>query len=111
MKVAVAPSAARLGLNMQANRTLHATIRAQQRGIPPLIQNWLIDYGAEQFDGRGGVVRYFSNDCLRKMERELGKTPVKRMSEYMRCYLVQSSSDGGVITVGKRFEAQHIWRH
>ena len=111
MNPAVLPSIAGKGIEMQATRTLHATVRAQQRGIPPLIQNWLIDYGAEQFDGHGGVVRYFSNNCLRKMERELGKAPMKRMSEYLRCYLVQNSFDGAVITVGKRFETQHIWRH
>jgi len=96
---------------MQAIQTFHATVRAQQRGIPPLIQNWLIDYGAEEFDGGGGVIRYFSNDCIRKMEREIGREPLKRMSEYLRCYLIQSSSDGAVITVGKRYESQHIWRH
>jgi hypothetical protein len=96
---------------MQVIRTHHATVRAQQRGIPLLVQNWLIDYGAEQFDGHGGVVRYFSGDCIRKMEREIGSAPLKRMSEYLRCYLVQSSTDGAVITVGKRFEKQHIWRH
>ena len=96
---------------MQAIQTSHSVVRAQQRGVPTLIQNWLLDYGAEQFDGHGGVVRFFSNECLRKMERDIGKVPLKRMSEYLRCYLVQSSSDGSVITVGKRYENQHIWRH
>ncbi len=96
---------------MQTIQTLHATVRAQQRGVPPLIQDWLLDYGEEQFDGHGGVVRYFSNECIRRMERDIGKTPLKRMSEYLRCYLVQSSSDGAVITVGKRYENQHVLRH
>lgn len=91
--------------------TTHATIRAQQRGIPPVIQDWLLDYGEEQFDGHGGIVRYFSQECLREMERDIGKAKLKRMSEYFRCYLVQSSSDGAVITVGKRYESQHILRH
>lgn len=96
---------------MEATKTVHATVRAQQRGVPPLIEDWLLDYGAEQFDGHGGVVRYFSNQCIRKMERDIGKAPLKQMSEYLRCYLVQDSSDGSVITVGKRHESQHIWRH
>lgn len=91
--------------------TAHATIRAQQRGIPPLIQDWLLDYGEEQFDGHGGVVRYFSQQCIRQMERNIGRSPLKRMSEYLRCYLVQSSRDGTVITVGKRYENEHILRH
>lgn len=91
--------------------TTHATIRAQQRGIPPVIQDWLLDYGEEQFDGHGGIVRYFSQECLREMEREIGKATLKRMSEYLRCYLVQSSHDSAVITVGKRYDSQHILRH
>ncbi len=96
---------------MEAMKTVHAVVRAQQRGVPPLIQEWLLDYGAEQFDGHGGVVRYFSNECIRKMERDIGTAPLKKMSEYFRCYLVQDSSDGTVITVGKRHGTQHIRRH
>jgi hypothetical protein len=91
--------------------TEHAIVRKQQRGIPPLIANWLIDYGDEAFDGHGGVVRFFSKNCIRKLERELGRESIKRMSEFLRCYLVQSSRDGVVITVGKRYQNQHIWKH
>jgi len=96
---------------MQAIKTFHATVRAQQRGVPPLIQDWLLDYGAEEFDGHGGMVRYFTKESIRHMERDIGKTPLKRMSEYLRCYLVQCSSDGAIITVGKRHGTKHIWRH
>ena len=96
---------------MKQNFTEHAIVRKQQRGIPPLIANWLIDYGDEEFDGHGGVVRYFSKQCIRRLERELGRESIKRMSEYLRCYLVQSSKDGVVITVGKRYQNQHIWKH
>lgn len=96
---------------MQTIRSFHATVRAQQRGVPPLIQDWLLDYGEEQFDGHGGVVRYFSKVCIRKMEEDIEKSTLKRMSEYFRCYLIQSSSDGAVITVGKRYKTQHIYRH
>ena len=87
---------------MLENCTKHANQRAQQRGIPPLIQVWLLDYGVESFDGDGSVIRYFNRESIRKMEREVGTTPVKRLSEYLRCYLVQSSKDGAIITVGKR---------
>lgn len=96
---------------MKLNFTYHASVRKQQRGIPPLIANWLIDYGDEEFDGHGGVVRYFSKQCIRKLERELGRESIKRMSEFLRCYLVQSSKDGVVITVGKRYQNEHIWKH
>jgi len=101
----------KLGFKMQINYSNHAGIRKQQRGIPLLISNWLIDFGDEQFDGRGGVVRFFSKQCIRRLEREIGREPVARMSEFLRCYLIQSSTDGSVITVGKRYQNQHIWKH
>ena len=88
---------------MNRNFTDHAAIRQQQRGIPPLVSDWLLDFGDEQFDGHGGVIRYFSKKCIKKLEREVGRQPVARMSEYLRCYLVQSSGDGKVITLGKRY--------
>jgi hypothetical protein len=91
--------------------TLHAAERAQQRGIPPLITSWLLDYGEEVFDGRGGVIRYFTRRSIRRMEREFGATPLKRLSEYLRCYLVQSNDDGSIITVGKRHPRTRIWKH
>ncbi len=96
---------------MNANFTTHAAVRSQQRGVPPLISSWLIDYGSEVFDGHGGVVRYFSAQSIRDMECEIGKAPLQRMSEFLRCYLVQSSQDGRVLTVGKRHANKHIWRH
>ncbi len=96
---------------MSALLSNHASTRVKQRGIPQLIMNWLIDYGAEQFDGHGGAIRYFDKSCLRKMERELGQEPLRRLSEYLRCYLVQSSMSGLIITVGKRYERRRVHRH
>lgn len=91
--------------------TKHAAKRSQQRGIPPLVRHWLLDYGEENFDGHGAIVRYFSPQSIRNMERDFGREPVRRLSEYLRCYLVESSHDGIVITVGKRHSNTHIRRH
>lgn len=96
---------------MQTAHTHHAYKRAQQRGIPPLIKTWLLDYGDEVFDGHGGIVRYFTRQSIRRMERDFGAAPLKRMHEYLRCYLVQSNNDGTIITVGKRHQNKRIWRH
>lgn len=101
----------RQGHTMQATFTHHATQRTQQRGIPAVISTWLLDYGEEVFDGHGGVVRYFSATGLRHLECDIGKKSMKRLAEYMRCYLVESSNDGVIITVGKRYPSKHIWRH
>jgi hypothetical protein len=89
----------------------HAIQRSQQRGIPQLIKHWLLDYGEESFDGHGAVIRYFTPKSIRRMEQDFGRDPLRRLSEYMRCYLVESAHDGAVITVGKRFNSTHVWRH
>ncbi|MDP6652334.1 MAG: hypothetical protein QGF90_09550 [Gammaproteobacteria bacterium] len=35
--------------------TTHAAIRAQQRCIPPLVDQWLSQFGEEEYDGHGGT--------------------------------------------------------
>jgi hypothetical protein len=84
--------------------TMHATVRSQQRGVPPLVRDWLLLFGDERFDGHGGLIRYFSRRSVRQLERAVGSQPVRRMSEYMSAYLVEGSKDGRIITIGKRYK-------
>lgn len=93
---------------MQAIQTRHATVRSQQRGVPPLIVDWLLGYGDEAFDGRGGIVRYFTGHAIRRLAREVGSEPVRRMSEFMRCYLVEATDNGRIVTVGKRHHGRRV---
>lgn len=86
----------------------HARTRAKQRGIPPLIEAWLDEFGEEQYDGHGGVIRFFTRRSIRRMERAFGSAPVRRMSEYFDAYKVESSREPIVLTVGRRH--QRIWR-
>lgn len=88
--------------------SIHARKRAQQRGIPRLVDMWLDAYGEEQYDGRGGVLRFFSPRSVRAMERDFGRAPVARMSEFLDCYKVESSRDGTTITVGHK--TKRVWR-
>ena len=81
--------------------TRHADIRAQQRGIPPMIDQWLDLYGQEEYDGHGGVVVYLNKASIRHMERDLGRRPVARMSEWFDAYKVRASS-GETVTIGHR---------
>jgi hypothetical protein len=41
---------------------------------------------------------------------EIGLPDVNQISEHLRTYLVEASSDGAVITVGKLDTNKHIWR-
>lgn len=82
----------------------HAIGRRQKRGVPPIIREWLEEYGEEHFDGHGGVIRYFGRESRRRMERILGRRFVSENQKYLEHYLVESASDGTIITMGVRFK-------
>ena len=81
--------------------TKHSQIRAKQRGIPPIISQLLDLYGAEEHDGHGAVIVYLSKDSIRRMERDLGRQPVSRFSEWLDAFKVRGA-DGKTITIGHR---------
>ena len=89
-------------MNFSGYYTRHAICRAQQRCIPPLIDEWLDRFGEEEYDGHGAIKRYFSKKSKRAMERALGREPVRRMADKLTAYRVESSKDGRVITAGYR---------
>lgn len=84
-------------------KTSHAQKRAQQRGIPPLIDELLDRYGREQYDGHGGVILFFDRNSIRSMERDMGRKPVSRLAEWLRAYKVVTTSFECTITMGKHF--------
>jgi hypothetical protein len=49
--------------------TKPADKRVQQRGIPPLVIEWLEDYGTVVHDHGGAVVRFFDRTAKRRLER------------------------------------------
>ena len=94
---------------MQAQHVSKHTIhRMQQRGIPPLIVDWLMAYGAVEHDHRGGQIHYFNKKARRQMEREFGDLVVRRLEDFLDAYLVVGN-DGALVTVGHR--CQRINRH
>ena len=80
----------------------HASKRAQQRGIPPLIPRWLEEYGEEAHDRRGSIVLYFSKRARRRLERDVGRQVTAKLDEWLDAYLV-ISTDGTRITTGHRY--------
>lgn len=87
--------------------TRHAEVRAQQRGIPPMIDQLLDLYGQEEHDGHGAVTLYLNKISIKKMERDLGRRLVSRLAEWFNAYKVRST-DGHTITVGHR--TRRLWR-
>lgn len=85
------------------NATDHGLVRAKQRGIPPLIVQWLEDFGRETHDGHGARILWFDKHARRRVERAAGREPVRRMHEWMSSYVVVGET-GKIITTGKRFK-------
>ena len=82
--------------------TQHASIRAQQRCIPPLVDRLLNEFGEEEHDGHGYMRLYFSHGSIREMERVLGHQPVCLFKRYLHAYKIESCEDGATITIGWR---------
>ena len=85
------------------NTTKHAAVRMQQRGIPPLILEWLLEYGATTYDGHGGRIRYFDKQAKQRIRHSKGEIVLRRLHELFDSYAVVSN-DGAVVTVGHRYK-------
>jgi len=81
--------------------SIHARARLQQRGIPPLIDQWLDEFGDQEYDGRGAVRVFFSRRSIRRMERTFGRLPVRKMAHLLNAYRIESSRDGRTITYAR----------
>lgn len=81
----------------------HAASRVQQRALPPLVLDWLHQFGHEHYDGRGGVILHFNKPARRRLERAVGCEPVRRMKDWLNAYVV-ITTDGDIITAGHRFK-------
>jgi hypothetical protein len=87
---------------MSYQMTRHAKARAQQRAIPPLIEAWLDEFGDEEYDGLGGVRIFFSRRSIRRLERVVGRLPVRLLSHLLDAYKVESTRDGSTLTYARK---------
>ena len=79
----------------------HARIRMQQRGIPPRVLDWLLGYGAIDYQ-RGSELYYFNRSARQALARDVGRRLLKRYDKCLDAYAV--CADGQVTTVG------HLYR-
>jgi hypothetical protein len=84
--------------------TEHAMTRSQQRGVPPLVVNWVRTFGHKEFDHHGAVTRYLDKAGKRRLTKEVGSQVIRQLEAYLDVYVVESASDGGVITIGRRYK-------
>ena len=81
--------------------TTHAEKRCQQRGIPPLIIEWLLDFGTPVYS-RGAEIYHFDKKSKEAIKRYAGKRILSTLDQYMDAYLIFAA--GRVITVGHRYK-------
>lgn len=86
--------------------TKHAQSRMQQRAVPPLVIQWLLDFGATEHDHHGAEIRYFNKTSRKQLASAVGAAVINRLTDLLDAYLVVK--DCVVITVGYRFK--HINR-
>jgi hypothetical protein len=86
---------------MLAPLTTHARIRMQQRGIPDVAIDLLLDYGRETRAGKGRRIVCFDKRSRRRMLRELGDEALRGAERYLNAYVVVGRDDA-VVTVGHR---------
>lgn len=81
--------------------TAHATIRCQQRGIPPLVVDLLLQFGRREHDHAGTEIVYFDRRSRKHIESYAGGL-ISKLSEHLNSYAVVA--DGAIVTVGIRFK-------
>lgn len=84
------------------NMTRKAIARQQQHVIPPLIIDWLCQYGFRITGMNGTTVIYFDEDSRRSLCSAAGHVVVRRLADMMDAYLVMSNDK--IMTVGHRFK-------
>ena len=88
---------------MSIQLTKHAAVRIQQRGIPPLIMEWLNCYGTSRHDHRGAEILYFDKQSRKALAKAVGEEVVSRLGGLLDTYAVVAV-DGSVVTAGHRFK-------
>ncbi|MEJ1959686.1 MAG: hypothetical protein WDM70_09945 [Nitrosomonadales bacterium] len=86
----------------------HAQIRQQQRGIPQVVVDWLLELGTSEHTHDGAELLYFDKTARKRLNRYLGGGPLfSHAEEFLDSYAVVFN--GKVVTVGHRYK--RINRH
>jgi len=89
------------------NLTEHARIRSQQRSIPPVMVDLLLQFGTTESAGDGANKMFFDKSARRRVQAYFGQI-APLLNQHLDLYAVVGSDDQ-IITVGHRLE--RIRRH
>lgn len=78
--------------------TKHCALRMQQRGIPRIVLDALVDFGSTKRT-RGGERLFFDKAARRRLQRlPEGNSLLKQLERWLRVYAVLAD-DGNIVTV------------
>lgn len=80
--------------------TDHAMQRAHQRAIPPIVVDWLTQYGSLRWS-RGAAVYEFDKEGKRRLRRYIGQRFFASVEHFLDAYVVVGGQDR-IVTVGWR---------
>lgn len=84
--------------------TKHAAVRQQQRVIPQLMVDLLLDFGSSEPSGNGTFLFFFDKPAKRRLESYAGPL-AKNFQEYLDVYAIVA--DKTIITTGHRYNRIH----
>lgn len=87
--------------------TNHASVRCQQRAIPPIVIDLLDQFGAREPAGEGAWKLFFDKAARRRFRAYAGQL-ASSLEQHLDVYAV-IAQDGNVITVAHRID--RINRH
>lgn len=79
----------------------HAQVRSQQRGVPPIIVDLLMQFGARISAGQGTEICYFDRKAKKHVNAYSGGL-FSRLSEQLDAYVLVAGEK--VVTVGMRYK-------
>lgn len=82
--------------------TRHAVARQKEQAIPPLIIDWLCEYGCRSTGMNGTTVIYFDKESKRSLCSQAGQGVIRRLDDLLDAYLVMNEEK--IISVGHHFK-------
>lgn len=86
---------------MHKNYSKHAATRAQQRCLPPIVDELLNRFGEEKYDGHGHIKTVLTKKCFRNIRKAWGRKMSSSLSNYAGVYKLEDIDTGSVITIGR----------
>lgn len=81
--------------------TEHATVRSQQRGIPPIVLDLLLKFGCHEYDHGGAEIVYFDRRSKKSVETYTGGL-ISKLSDHLDSYAILDGET--VVTIGTRYK-------